>query len=142
MDLLTGNAHEADTRGTGWMLGFGEWTRRADSGLLHVPRELALSGLCLKWFEHPDGHESGDAKPISEGRTISLLVSGGSLFRIEFCSAPDFASRPVRTVLLQRHGDYAIWGAGLYHRWACLRRATVLTVRWSAEAQAPPSAAQ
>lgn len=131
MDLLQGNAHEADTRGTGWMLGFGDWTRRPDSDLLHVPQDLALAGLCLKWFEHPDGHASGNDKPVSEGRTLSVLVSENARFQLEFCQSPDFQATPVRTVMLERHGDFAIWGAGLYHRWTCLRRATILTVRWS-----------
>jgi hypothetical protein len=131
MDLLRGNANEAPTHGTGWMLGFSEWSRRPGSDLLYVPKDLPLSGLCLKWFEHPDGHDSGAPKPVSEGRTISLLVSQDSLFRIDFCESADFAATPVESVLLSRHGDFVIWGPGLHHRWACVRRSTVLTVRWS-----------
>lgn len=140
MDLLQGNAHDADTHGTGWMLGFSEHARRTESDLLYVPRELPLAGLCLKWFEHADGHDSGDGKPLSVGRTISFLVSEGSVFRIEFCEFADFASGPVHTALLQRHGDFVIWGAALYHRWHCVKRSTVLTVRWNMPA-APSAAA-
>ncbi len=131
MDLLIGNAHEADTRGTGWFIGFSEWTRSAASGLLHVPNAQPLTGLCVKWYDHPDGHDSGSLKPVSEGRTVSILVSEGARFQLQFCERPDFEPAATRTVLLQRHGDFAAWGAGLYHRWRCLARATVLTVRWT-----------
>jgi hypothetical protein len=130
MDLLTGNAHETDTRGTGWFLGFSDWTRRPGPDLLHVPQDQPLTGLCCKWFDHPDGHDSGP-KPISEGRTLSLLVSADSAFRLDFCRSAGFDDGAVRTVVLQRHGDFAIWGAGLYHRWRCERRATILSLRWN-----------
>ena len=26
-------------------------------------------------------------------------------------------------------GDYAAWGSGIHHRWQCVRRATIITVR-------------
>jgi hypothetical protein len=131
VNVLVGNAYEADTRGTGWFIGFSDWARVAGSDLLHVPQEQAVAGLCVKWFDHPDGHDSGSAKPVSEGRTVSILVSSGSRFRIEFSEAADFASSPVETVVLQRHGDFAAWGAGLHHRWHCESRATILTLRWN-----------
>lgn len=66
MKIETGNAHEAETKGTGWFVGFSDWTRKEGSALLH-----------------------------------------------------------------ERHGDFAAWGEGLYHRWHCLSRATVLTIRWN-----------
>ena len=129
MDLLTGNAYDADTRGTGWFLGFSDWARRPGCDLLHVPQDRPLSGLCCKWYDHPAGQEGGN-KPISEGRTISLLVSTDSQFRLDFCLDAAFEGE-VRTVLLRRHGDFAIWGAGLYHRWQCVRRSTIMSVRWN-----------
>ena len=131
MEVMTGNAYDTDTRGTGWLIGFSDWTRQGPGELLHVPREQALSGLCVKWFDHPDGHDGGDGKPVSEGRTVSILVSAGSVFRIEVSESPDFPPAATRAVLLQRPGDFAAWGAGLYHRWHCLRRSTVMSLRWN-----------
>lgn len=131
MKIQTGNAHDAETNGTGWFLGFSDWTLNDPSGLLHIPKHETLTGLCVKWYDHPSGDDSGNSKPVSEGRTISLLVSEGSAFRIEFSPSPDFSPEEVQTVLLERHGDFAIWGEGLYHRWHCLSRATVLTIRWN-----------
>jgi hypothetical protein len=130
MDLIVGNAQDADTRGTGWFIGFSDWTRHGDPSLLHVPAGAPLDGLCVKWFDHPDGHDSGD-KPVSEGRTVSILVTEGSSFRIDFCDTPDFDPPATRTVWLRRHGDYAAWGAGLHHRWHCETRSVVLTLRWN-----------
>lgn len=126
MDIAFGNAHEAETEGTGWFIGFSDWT----SGLLHVPKDHPLTCLCLKWFAHPSGDVSGDMKPVSEGRTVSMLVSEG-VFWIEFSPSPTFAPDTVRRVTLRRHGDYAAWGAGIYHRWHCEAGTTVLTVRWN-----------
>ena len=34
---------------------------------------------------------------------------------------------------MTRAGDFGAWGAGLYHRWRCTRRSTILTVRWNQE---------
>lgn len=129
MDIDTGNAHDTDTQGTGWFIGFSPWTLPSTAGLRHVPKDQPVTGLCVKWFHHPPGHESG-AKPVSEGRTASILVTDGGHFEIDFCMDASFASG-VRTVVLRREGDYAVWGAGLHHRWRCIDSATVATVRWS-----------
>lgn len=129
MEIDTGNAHEVDSQGTGWFIGFSAWTRGSAAGLRHVPKEATVSGLSVKWFHHEPGHESGD-KPVSEGRTASVLVTDGGRFEIDFCIDASFVGE-VRTVLLQREGDFAVWGAGVYHRWRCIERATIATVRWT-----------
>lgn len=130
MNITVGNAHDAETNGTGWFAGFSDWTLSEHSDLLHIPKDQVLSGLCLKWYNHPSGDDSGDSKPVSEGTTISVLVSDDSAFRIEFSESADFDPGQTESVLLQRHGDYAAWGDGLFHRWHCLSRSTILTVRW------------
>lgn len=129
MDIDTGNAHEVDTQGTGWFVGFSPWTLASACGLRHAPRDDPVTGLCVKWYRHDAGHESG-AKPLSAGRTMSILVTEGGHFEIDFCLDPRF-ERGVRTVALRREGDFAVWGEGLYHRWRCIGRATVATVRWA-----------
>jgi hypothetical protein len=121
-----GNAYELDTQGTGWFVGFSPWTL----GLRHVPKGQPVEGLCVKWYAHPAGQDGG-AKPLSEGRTLSILVNEDAAFCIEFSASPDFPAHDLRTVVLRKPGDYAAWGAGLFHRWRCERRSTVLTVRWS-----------
>ncbi len=130
MDLLTGNAYDQDTRGTGWILGFSDWTRLPQSDLLHIPQDQPLHGLCVKWFDHPDGHAS-DGKPVSDGRTWSALVTEGSEFHYDFSREPGFPPGATRHVVLRRPGDWLAWDAGWYHRWRCERRSTILTVRWT-----------
>lgn len=132
MELITGNAYEQDTRGTGWVLGFSDWTRLPQSDLLHIPQGAPVSGLCVKWFDHPGGHASGDDKPLSEGRTWSVPVTADSAFHLDFSVEPGFPADATRNVLLQRAGDWVAWGAGWHHRWRCERRSTIMTVRWSA----------
>ena len=125
MDIDTGNAHDTDTAGTGWFIGFSGFTRGT---LRHVAQDDPVTGLCVKWYAHPAGQQ-GNAKPVSVGRTMSILVTPGARFEIDFCLAADFSGE-VRTVVFEREGDYAVWGEGLYHRWRCIRPATVATVRW------------
>ena len=128
-NVLTGNAADLDTRGTGWILGFSEWTRLPQSDLLHVPKDLPLHGLCVKWYLHPAGHVS-DAKPVSEGRTLSLLAGAPSHFQVDFSLDPGFPPEATRVVDLRRTGDFVIWGAGLHHRWRAPGACTIVTVRW------------
>lgn len=128
MDIDTGNAYAVDTQGTGWFVGFSDWTQGSTAGLRHVPQSEPVAGLCMKWFDHAPSQE-GHGKPISEGRTISILVTDGGEFEIDFCEAQDFSGE-LRTVRLVRPGDFAAWGAGLFHRWRCVRRATIATLRW------------
>jgi hypothetical protein len=85
-----GNAGDIDTNGTGWFIGFSEWTKGPAPALRHVPADVPASGPCVKWFSHPAGHPDGEAKPRSEGRTVSMLVSEASEFRIELSLAGDF----------------------------------------------------
>jgi hypothetical protein len=129
MDIDTGNAHDVDTGGTGWFIGFSPWTQGSVRDFRHVPKDQPVTGLCVKWYHHEPGHESG-GKPVSEGRTMSILVTGDSHFELDFCESPDFAGN-VRTVVFKREGDFAVWGEGLYHRWRCIKRATIGTVRWT-----------
>ncbi|GFO60141.1 hypothetical protein GMST_24660 [Geomonas silvestris] len=127
MEIATGNAHDADTRGTGWFLGFSDWCRE-NSELLFVPRGESVAGLCLKWYDHPTGDRSAP-KPVSVGRTVSLLVTQGA-FQVEFCRSPEFPPDQVRRVVLSRQGDFVAWGAGIEHRWCCLEAASILTLRF------------
>jgi hypothetical protein len=122
-----GNANDLDTHGTGWIVGFSDWTQGT---LRHVPAGAPSAGLCIKWFNHAAGDPNGEAKPVSVGRTMSLLVSAASEFRIEFSTTADFAPDASVVHTLRRQGDYVIWGAGLHHRAFGVLPATVMTVRW------------
>jgi hypothetical protein len=127
-----GNAGDVDTNGTGWFVGFSDWARSPPANLRHVPEDALAKGLCVKWFSHKPGDPNGEAKPVSEGRTMSMLVSPGSEFRIEFCRQPDFVAGETLAHTLRRHGDFVIWGAGVFHRAFGVEAACVLTVRWGA----------
>ena len=124
-----GNAFECETQGTGWFIGFSAWAKSA-SGLRHVPADMASTGLCVKWYQHPAGHPDGDAKPVSEGRTISMLTSEGGEFRIEFSDTPAFEPSRTLVTVLRQPGDFAAWGPGVWHRAFGVRASHILTVRW------------
>jgi hypothetical protein len=90
-----------------------------------------FEGLAIKWFQHTpqDDPSWGRGKPTSVGRTLSLLAGPGA-FELSF-------RRDGRrcTLVLEQHGDFAIWGEGLEHRWRALEPSTVLTVRWQPGSQ-------
>ena len=125
-----GNAGNLETSGTGWFIGFSDWTRSPASALRHVPAGAEARGLCVKWFAHPAGHPAGEAKPLSEGRTISMLVGAPGAFRMEFCAVPGFDDGAALAHTLRQNGDFAMWGAGVWHRAFGLAPTTILTIRW------------
>ncbi|HEX5784565.1 MAG TPA: hypothetical protein VFY35_07550 [Burkholderiaceae bacterium] len=131
-----GNAGALNTCGTGWFIGYSEWTREG-AELRFMPHDALAQGLCVKWFEHATGDPNGEPKPLSTGRTMSVLVSPSSEFRIEFSIDATFPPESTAAVVLRQAGDFAIWGAGVYHRAFGVQRATVITVRWAFPAEQP-----
>ncbi|SDJ51780.1 hypothetical protein [Variovorax sp. OV700] len=115
LDVEFGNAGDLDTSGTGWFVGFSDWAKKPPAHLRHVPVGELAAGLCVKWFSHPAGNPNGEPKPLSDGRTMSILVSPASEFRIEFSATADFASQDILAHTLRRHGDFVIWGSGVFH---------------------------
>jgi len=130
LGLEFGNAGELDTQGTGWWIGFSDWTRDGGPNLRHMPSDRAASGVAVKWYDHPAGHPNGEAKPVSEGRSVSVLVGEQGEFRIDFSQDPAFPPAHTVSRVLRRRGDFAAWGAGLYHRAFGLRDSSILTLRW------------
>lgn len=125
-----GNAHDLDTHETGWMIGFSDWTKDDSHHLRHVPAGTWSAGLCVKWFCHAEGDPNGEDKPISVGRTMSILVSESSEFRIDFSADPAFPPESTLVHTLRHQGDFLIWGPGVHHRAFGLKPATIMTVRW------------
>jgi hypothetical protein len=134
VEIEFGNAGEVDTRGTGWFIGHGDWTRDGGFDLRHVPEEVRSRGLCLKRMDHRAGDPRGSAKPPSVGRTISILASGSGRFRLEFSDDPGFPEGRTAAYVLARRGDYVAWGGGLHHRWSVDRDCTIVTLRWMPDA--------
>ncbi|MEB3318914.1 MAG: hypothetical protein VKO39_12350 [Cyanobacteriota bacterium] len=85
-----------------------------------------VAGLALKWFAHSpaDPTEWGQGKPISTGRTLSLLAGEGA-FELWFGQG----EKEMR-VLLEQPGDFALWGPGLAHQWRVIQPSLVVTLRW------------
>lgn len=109
----------------GWFVG-----HTATSPLRLMTEATAANSIAVKWYEHDhdEPENLGKGKPVSTGRSISLLVNDGGRFQVKFWKEANPAE--VFTVLLTSPGDYVIWGPGFQHEWRCLAKATVLTVRW------------
>ncbi len=130
LPLEFGNAGAVDTEGTGWFVGFSDWSKLSPHDLRHMPAGQSSTGLCVKWLAHAAGDPDGQEKPISTGRTISILVSARGEFRLDFSSDPAFPVGGTVTHSLRREGDYAIWGPGIYHRAFGVEASTILSIRW------------
>src|SRR5690349_6004381 len=130
MDIEFGNAHETFTSSTGWFIGYSEWAKSGEADLRYVPPDALSRGLCVKWMRHWRGDPRGSdpPKPISEGRSINMMVSERGALRIQFSESPDFPADATREHLLQLEGDFCAWGAGLYHRSYFEADCTILTL--------------
>lgn len=133
MDIEFGNVETLDTNGTGWFIGFSDWTKANVSGipdLRFMSKDALAHTLHVKWMIHPANDDRGTAKPPSEGRTISILVSESGKFRLEFSKSQDFPTEQTIKYTLQNHGDFVIWGENIHHRWFVDETCTILTLRW------------
>jgi len=115
--IVTGDdaADSADFRG--WLIGD------------FVPPELGLRwtpAVEVKWGVHALGDTRADWGVAPDATSLSVLVRG--CIRLVFADGQE--------ALLQAPGDYALWAAGVAHRWRIEQDDTVVfTVRWPAAEQ-------
>jgi quercetin dioxygenase-like cupin family protein len=111
----TGNAGDDGKDSRGWLLG-----HFIDSTTGGVRSTQALE---VKWGIHP----AGDTRPewtVGDSRTTLLILISGR-WRLDLS---------VGTAMLERQGDYAVWGPGIDHSWRAEEDSVVLTVRWPSTA--------
>lgn len=82
----------------------------------------------IKWGVHPAGEERAAWQGEEERTTVLILVEGR--FRIDLSRGSHVLERP---------GDYAIWGPGVGHSWRAEEDSVVITVRWPST---PPDAGE
>lgn len=119
MDIKFNNAVDLDTIGTGWFISFSDWAKVSIPGianLRYMPQDQRARTLCAKWMQHPVHDPRGGAKPISTGRSVSLLVGESGRFRVEFSRDLEFPPSDIVCHTLKRHGDFVARGESLYHR--------------------------
>jgi hypothetical protein len=106
----TGNAIDDGATTRGWLLGH-----------FIEPKESvrATTDLEVKWGIHPAGEKRSGWTADEDRTTMVVLVSGR--FRVDLS---------VGLVMLERQGDYGVWGPGIDHSWEALEDTTILTVRW------------
>lgn len=104
----TGNAEADPPAHRGWLLGHFMPDGPRQTGALEV-----------KWGVHPAGQRRPEWATDEERTTLVLLVRGR--FRVELSTG---------TVVLERQGDYVVWGPGIDHSWHAEDDSVVVTVRW------------
>jgi hypothetical protein len=79
----------------------------------------ASEAVEVKWGTHAAG-ERRDAWHTDEQRTTVLLLVKGR-FRLDLS---------VGNFVLQKEGDYAVWGPGIDHSWHAEEDTVIITIRW------------
>lgn len=77
------------------------------------------TNLEVKWGIHPAGQQRPEWTEGEDRSTLVILVSGK--FRVDLS---------VKSVTLERQGDYLTWGPGIEHSWQAEDDSVVITVRW------------
>jgi hypothetical protein len=108
-DVYVGNAGEDAVLDRGWLLG-----HFRDSG---DPRHS--EDVEIKWGVHPRGRRRAEWVQKEQRTALAVLISGR--FRLEF---------PDRSVVLEKQGDYVVWGRGVGHSWVAEEESVMLVVRW------------
>jgi hypothetical protein len=107
--VYVGNAGRDATGNRGWLLG--HFKEQGD------PRRS--DAVEVKWGVHPRGEQR--AQWVQGEMRTALLVLITGRFRMEFRG---------RSVLLERQGDYVVWGQGVDHSWFAEDDSVVMTLRW------------
>ena len=107
---VTGNAAAAGKNTRGWFLGH------------FMPGDdnpLRSDDVEVKWFLHAKGETRPDWSPASSVRTLNILIRGR--FVLVF---------PDHDVLLEKEGDFVLFGPGVAHSYRSEDESLMLTVRW------------
>jgi hypothetical protein len=108
--VCCGNAFADGVRHRGWFIG----------RFLEIPHDLRSShAVEVKWSTHLAGTQKQFWGVSEEATTLCVLIKGQ--VSIQF---------PGRECLLSQEGDYAIWSAGVPHRWVVVQESLILTVKW------------
>ncbi|MDA8039776.1 MAG: signal peptidase I [Actinomycetota bacterium] len=105
----TGNAGADGAARRGWLVGH-----------FLPPEDLRRSDdVEIKWGVHRAGDERVGRQGAEHRTTVVLLVAGRFELHLDTGS-----------VVLERQGDYAMWGPGIAHSWRAEEDSVVLTIRW------------
>ena len=110
--ITSGNSVAASKDTRGWFLGH------------FMPGDdnpLRTSHLELKWFTHAKGETRVEWAPGNPVKTLNILMRGR--FVLVF---------PDREVVLEKEGDFVLFGPDVAHSFRSEEESLVLTVRWPA----------
>lgn len=107
-----GNAADDSDQYRGWLLGH---FIDPDAGGIRTTDDLEV-----KWGIHPAGQQRPGGWTTGEDRTSLLMLISGKWRQ----------DMTVGTFILERPGDYIVWGPGIEHTWQAEADSTMLTIRW------------
>lgn len=107
-----GNATEEGVDHCGWVVGH-----------FMKPDDVRRSSdVEIKWGVHRAGEERATWQEIEQRTTVLILISG----RFEI-------TLDAGSFMLEKSGDYVMWGHGIGHSWRAHEDSVMLTVRWPSQ---------
>lgn len=104
-----GNARTDGSDYRGWFVGH----------FMQVGDVRLSNDVELKWGVHHAGEERDAWHDIEHRTTVLLLIRGRFRINLE-----------VGTFVLEKKGDYAMWGPSIGHSWRAEVDSEVITIRW------------
>jgi hypothetical protein len=89
----------------------------------------------IKYGLHHNGDECKQPYQPSSKINVSILVYGGPFMY----SFKDYSGNDLSDQVLEKPGDYVIYGTNVTHTWKALRESTVITVQFTPEKNDPPT---
>lgn len=122
-----GHAANDQIGNTGWFLG------------QFVPEQAGLrhqTDVELKWGLHKHGERRSAPWATEASTTVAILIAGALQLEFHIGETPQM-------VMLEKQGDYVVYGPDIVHSWEAVGDAVVLTVRFpSVEVRRPVKARQ
>jgi hypothetical protein len=106
-----GNADDDADQHRGWLVGY--FVDPAH-GAVRVSDDVEV-----KWGVHQAGDQRAEWTSDDQRTTVLMLISGR--FRLDLT---------LDTVILDRPGDYVVWGPGVDHSWFVEDDSVTVTIRW------------
>lgn len=106
-----GNARDASQGG--WFIG----------SFLNLDTPQTQDGVSIKWGEHKEGESGNGTTSCKIATTVTVLVSGRMAISVTLHDA-------IREEILDRPGDYVLFGPQVPHSWRATKDAVIMTIRW------------
>lgn len=114
-DIYLGNAVVDGQKSKFWIAG--QFMAKYNEGSQNDPR--VNHNVEIKWGVHKKGDKKVSLAKQKSATTLTILISGKFLNNIDG-----------KQYLLEKQGDYLVYGPNLFHNWEAIEDTVIATIRW------------